>query len=156
MHAPGLPFAMGADMRPVAPFYSGDHAMKRLLTAALGLAIVGVMATASVARAAEDPTGTWKWEVKFNDKSHEVTLKLKLEGDKLTGAMVGGNGETAIEDASYKDGDISFSVTRERNGNKMTSKFSGKLSGDTITGKTEFERDGKSQSRDWEAKRAKE
>jgi len=130
--------------------------MKRLLTAAIGLAIVAVMATASVARAADDPTGTWKWEVKFNDQTHEVTLKLKLEGDKLTGAMSGRNGEIAIEDGQYKDGDLSFSITRERDGKKMTSKFSGKLTGDTITGKTEFERDGKSQSRDWEAKRAKE
>ena len=114
------------------------------------------MATASVARAADNPTGTWKWEVKFNDQSREVTLKLKLEGDKLTGSMSGRNGDTAIEDGKYKDGDISFSVTRERNGNKMTSKYSGKLSGDTIKGKTEFERNGQSQSRDWEAKRAKE
>ena len=87
--------------------------MKRLLTAALGLAIVAVTATASVARAADDPTGTWKWEVKFNDQSHEVTLKLKLEGDKLTGAMSGRNGDIAIADASFKDGAISFSITRE-------------------------------------------
>ena len=60
------------------------------------------MATPSVARAADDPTGTWKWEVKFNDQSHEVTLKLKLEGDKLTGAMSGRNGDTAIEDGQLQ------------------------------------------------------
>ena len=34
--------------------------------------------------------------------------------------------------------------------------YSGKVSGDTIKGKAESERDGKTQSRDWEAKRAKE
>jgi hypothetical protein len=32
----------------------------------------------------------------------------------------------------------------------------GKLSGDTIKGKSESERDGQVQSRDWEAKRATE
>lgn len=131
--------------------------MKRCLSAAIGLAILSVMATANVARAAENPTGTWKWEVKFNDQSREVTLKLKLEGEKLTGSMSGRNGsETEIQDGTFKDGDISFNLVRERNGNKMTSKFSGKLSGDTIKGKTEFERNGQSQSRDWEAKRVKE
>jgi hypothetical protein len=130
--------------------------MKRRLTAAVGLAIMAVVATAGVARAAENPTGTWKWEVKFNNQSRDVTLKLKLDGEKLTGSMSGRNGDTEIQDGQYKDGDISFSIVRERNGNKMTSKFSGKLSGDTIKGKTEFERNGQSQSRDWEAKRVKE
>jgi hypothetical protein len=86
-----------------------------------------------------------------------MTLKLKLEKHELSGAVVGRNGqETAIQDAKFKDGDVSFTVVRERNGQKMTSKFTGKVSGDTIKGKTEFQRDGQSQSRDWEAKRAKD
>ena len=84
------------------------------------------------------------------------TLKLKLEGDKLTGALIGRNAqETKIDDAKYKDGELSFSVARERNGQKMTSKYTGKLTGDTIKGKIEFERDGQPQSRDWDATRAK-
>lgn len=104
-----------------------------------------------------DPTGTWKWSVTFNGQTRETTLKLKLDGDKLTGAMVGRNGqETAIQDAQYKSGDISFTVVRERNGQKMTTKYTGKMSGDTIEGKREFQRDGESQSRDWEAKRVKD
>jgi hypothetical protein len=127
--------------------------MKRLVVALLVLVLVGM---ASHAWAAENPTGTWKWTVKFGDNTREMTLKLKLDGDKLTGAMVGREGqETAIQDAKYKDGDISFTVVRERNGQKMTSKYTGKQSGDTIKGKTEFQRDGNPQSRDWEAKRAK-
>jgi hypothetical protein len=128
--------------------------MKWLVLAIACVPTFGFVATAT---AADNPTGTWKWTVKFNDQSREMTLKLKLDGDKLTGAMVGReNKETAIDDAKYTDGDLSFSVTRERNGNKMTQKFSGKVSGDTIKGKIEFERDGKSQSRDWEAKKATE
>ena len=86
-----------------------------------------------------------------------MTLKLKLDGDKLTGAMVGQNGqETAIEDGQFKDGEVSFKVTRERQGNKITTKYAGKVSGDTIKGKIESERNGQPQSRDWEAKRAKD
>jgi hypothetical protein len=127
--------------------------MRRVVSA---LVVVAIVAIAAGVQAAENPTGTWKWEMKFNNQSHEVTLKLKLDGDKLTGALVGRNGETAIADATFKDDDLSFSVTRERNGNKMTSKYTGKISGDTIKGKISFERNGESQSRDWEAKRAKE
>lgn len=83
-----------------------------------------------------------------------MTLKLKLEGDVLTGAMVGRNGqETPIQEGTYKDGDLSFKVVRERNGQKMTSKYTGKVSDDTIKGKMEFERNGQPVTRDWEAKR---
>ena len=91
-----------------------------------------------------------------NDQKREVTLKLKLEGDKLTGAIVRrDNQETPIEDAKYKDGEITFKVTRERQGQKFTTKYQGKLSGDTITGKSERERDGNVMSTDWVAKRQK-
>lgn len=112
----------------------------------------------SVSQAAEsaDPTGTWKWSVTFNDQTRELTLKLKLEGDKLSGVMLGrDNQETPIEDASFKDDEVAFAVTRERNGQKFTIKYKGKVSGDTIKGKSEFERNGEKQSRDWEAKREK-
>jgi hypothetical protein len=117
------------------------------------LAFVGM---ANTVRAAEDPTGTWKWSTTFGDKSIEATLKLKLEGDKLTGAYVGRNNtETPIEEGTFKDNKVSFKVTREFNNNKFTIKYSGTLAGDTITGKTEFDREGQTQSRDWVAKRQK-
>lgn len=110
----------------------------------------------SLAADEADPTGTWKWSVTFNNQTRDATLKLKLEGDKLTGAMLGRNNqETAIENATYKDGEVAFSVTRERNGQKFTSKYKGKVNGDTIKGTMEFERNGETRSRDWEAKREK-
>ena len=129
--------------------------MRRRELLALGLAFMGMV---GIVQAADkpDPTGTWKWSVTINDNKRDVTLKLKLEGDKLTGTMPGRNNtETAIDDASFKDGEVAFSVTRERNGQKFTTKYKGKLDGDTIKGKSESERDGKAQSRDWEAKREK-
>lgn len=133
--------------------------MKRF---ALGGLVVVFTALVGLAQAADDkakpdPTGTWKWSVTFNDQTREMTLKLKLEGDKLTGAMLGrDNAETKIDDASFKDGTVSFSVTRERNGQKFTTKYKGKLDGDTIKGTAESERDGQTRSREWEAKREKE
>ena len=109
--------------------------MKRLASAAIALAFVSLV---SQARAA-DPTGTWKWTTTFNNQTRESTVKLKLEGDKLTGVYVGGqsNTETPIEEASLKGDTVSFKVTRERNGQKFTTKYSGTLKEDTITGKSE-------------------
>ena len=127
--------------------------MKQLLAGTLVLAIV---MTAGMARAAESPTGTWKWEVKVNEQTIDLSLKLKQDGDKLTGALTGPGGDTEIQDGTYKDGDLSFTVVRERNGQKMTFKYTGKVSGDTIKGKTEIDRDGQTSSRDWEANRSKD
>ena len=129
--------------------------MKRREFLALGVAFVGL---AGLAHAADkpDPTGPWKWSITFNDQTRDVTLKLKLDGDKLTGAMLGrDNQETKIDDATFKDGEVAFSVTRERNGQKNTTKYKGKLDGDAIKGTIEMTRDGNTTNRDWNAKREK-
>lgn len=127
--------------------------MKRIAAAVVVLAFVGLV---SPLRAADDPTGTWKWETNFGGKARENTLKLKLDGDKLTGSMLGrDNQEIAIENASYKDGKVSFTITREFNNNKITSKYNGTLSGDSIKGKTETRFNDQDRTADWDAKRQK-
>jgi hypothetical protein len=126
--------------------------MKRVLTSIVALAII---AAAHSARAADDPSGTWKWQIMFNGQSIDLSLKLKLEGDKLTGTMTSPMGEVAIQDGAFKDGDVSFKVVRKgQDGTERTTKYSGKLSGDTIKGKAEFERNGQTMSREWEAKKS--
>jgi hypothetical protein len=128
--------------------------MKRFATAVVSL--LSLFVVSSVLAADADPTGTWKWTTTFNNQSREVTLKLKLDGGKLTGTMPGRNNtETAIEDGKFEGGKISFKVTRERNGQKNTTSYTGELKDDTIKGKAEGERNGEKFSRDWEAKREK-
>jgi len=127
--------------------------MKRFIAAVVVLVFVGLI---SPVIAAENPTGTWKWTASLGGQEREQTLTLKLDGDKLTGSMPGRDGQTtAISDGTYKDGNISFSITREFNGQKRTTKYKGAVSGDTITGKSERERDGQTTSTDWVAKRQK-
>jgi hypothetical protein len=126
------------------------------------VSMVVMMGLVATVRAADDkekanPTGTWKWTATFGDQTREQTVKLKADGEKLSGTMMGRNNtETPIEDGTFKNGEVSFKVTRERNGQKFTTKYHGKVSGDTIKGKRESERDGKTDSADWEAKREKE
>jgi hypothetical protein len=119
--------------------------------AAFGLLIVLGVGTPALAA---DPTGTWKWTVERNGQTFEPTLKLKLEGSSLTGTITGRQSDTPIEEGKFVDDVVSFKVTREFNGNKIVMAYEGKLSGDTIKGTTKFARDGETQSRDWEAKRA--
>ena len=65
--------------------------------------------------------------------------------------------ETEISDGKIKGEDVSFSVTREFNGNSFTIKYNGKLSGDSIKGKVERpgRNGGDPTTNDWEAKREK-
>lgn len=111
----------------------------------------------SVLAFAGDPTGTWKWSVPGRDgQPREVTLKLELKDGLLTGSMSGFRGETPISDASFKDDQIAFSVVREFNGNKLETKYQGKLDGDTLKGSSEGTgRDGQVTKREWTATRAK-
>ena len=126
--------------------------MKSLLSIGFCLATLSL---AAVATAADDPTGTWKYSIERGGQTREVTVTLKLEGDKLTGHVPGrDNTVTVIENGTYKDGEMSFTVTRERNGVKFTTKYTGKVSGDTITGKMESQREGQTQTRDWLAKKS--
>jgi len=126
----------------------------------LALLSFGVLVALAPAPARADDkanaNGTWKWSFTTqNGQTFETTLKLKQDGDKLTGTVTGRNNqETEIKDGKVKDDEVSFKVTRERNGQTFTQTYKGKVSGDTIKGKIEFERNGETQSRDWEAKRA--
>ncbi len=130
--------------------------MKKLALAGFLLGMFGLLATVHAADK-DDPTGTWKWKTKFGEKEFEQSVKLELKDGKLTGSMPGfgkAAKDTPIEDGKFKDGEVSFSVTRMRKDVKTTTKYTGKVSGDTIKGSTVREVDGKEQKTDWEAKRA--
>jgi hypothetical protein len=121
----------------------------------MAAAFAAVCLTSILALAA-DVAGTWKWSVPGRDgQPREFTLKLELKDGQLTGSLTGFRGETPISDASFKDGQVAFSVVREYNGNKVETKYQGQLDGDTIKGSAEGPgRDGQVTKRDWTATRA--
>ncbi|MBL9126518.1 MAG: hypothetical protein JNL97_02670 [Verrucomicrobiales bacterium] len=136
-----------------------------LATAAVALLVwsTPVASRAEDAKPAANPTGTWTWTTPGRNGGPErkSTLKLKAEGEKLTGKVSspGRDGQTMeseISDGKIKGDELEFKVVREFNGNKFVMAYKGKIAGDTIKGKTEFERQGEKQSRDWEAKREAE
>jgi hypothetical protein len=138
--------------------------MRTLLTLSL-LALLAAPASAEApkkepakadkaAPAKADPSGTWTWTVNTpNGQSFESTATFKREGDKVTGTVTGRRGDTAISDGQFKDGTLTFTVMREREGRKMVSKFSGKVDASAIKGTMTMDRGDGAQSRPWEAKR---
>lgn len=146
-----------------------QHTMQRILTPLIQTVVCLALTLGLAAQAQDDKkdkkksdaSGTWTWSRPGRDGGDPIksTLKLKVEGDKVTGTMSapgrqGGEArETEITDGKISGEDISFTVKRERQGNTFVAKYSGKITGDSIKGKIETEREGNTQSRDWEAKR---
>src|SRR3974377_1815504 len=103
--------------------------MRRLLTAALVVACNGFGGSARAGD--DDPTGTWNWTT----PKGVGTLKLKLEGNKVTGVMVRKAGNLKVEDGIFRGGAISFRVPGGTPGGQpMVHMYQGKLIGDTIKG----------------------
>ena len=60
-----------------------------------------------------------------------------------------------ITDGKIAGDMLTFTVTRETPNGKFTTKYNGKVEGDTIKGKIAMDRGGQTTERDWEAKRQK-
>lgn len=83
---------------------------------------------------AVDPTGNWKWEYSLNDDPTEFTLNLHWDGKELTGKYTAFGKTTDIEDATFKDGKLSFISKREFSDNEFTVAFAGELKPNDIEG----------------------
>ena len=121
---------------------------------------VGLMTMAHAQGTKVDPSGTWTWATpgRNGGPSRTNTLVLKYSNMALTGSLAtpGRGGETTktdISDGKLAGDQISFNVTREFNGNSMTTGYAGTVTADAIKGKITTERNGEKRSRDWEAKR---
>src|SRR6266853_1983222 len=110
---------------------------------------------------AQEPTnapsleGTWKWTFTMPDGGLVTPrLKLKRDGDQLTGTSRFRAGtETPITNLTVNGDEVSFQVVRERDGQEITTRYTGKWNGDAISGKVASNWNGEDQSYDWEARR---
>lgn len=119
------------------------------------LAVVGLTLVLSATASAADPTGTWAWTIERPERTIDVKLDLKLEGDKLTGKVYSNDRETEISDGKFAKDEVSFKTVRERNGIKFVISYKGKVEGDKLTGTIEFETPDQKRELPWEAKREK-
>ncbi|HZL79022.1 MAG TPA: hypothetical protein VFC17_09220 [Candidatus Limnocylindrales bacterium] len=144
--------------------------MKKIFIPVLAgfLAVTGL--TIRAAEAGVNPTGTWR-VAQVPKSTYEPILKLKLDGDKLTGTITRNTGTKIevlpIEEGKLKGSEISFTthffsqvikngVIQPADTNHMSHwKFQGTISGDDIKGNVEKESPVGSRIQDWEAKRAK-
>jgi hypothetical protein len=136
--------------------------MQRIITKAL--AALALAFTMTLSAQAADANGTWTWTQpgRNGGPDRTTTLKLKSEGDKVTGEISPfreGGEPVKITDGKITGDEVTFKIARPgRNGGAgITQTYTGKLSGDSIKGKVSFKnQQGEDQSRDWEAKRKKD
>jgi hypothetical protein len=99
-------------------------------------------AVAAAFAADASPAGTWTWTGGARQgKEIAITLKLDYANGKLSGFLLAPSGgqfpDTPIAEASFEGGVVRFQVKREASGVSVTTRFEGKLEGDTIKGTTE-------------------
>ena len=107
---------------------------KKLLFVTTLLLVGGLVAFAA------DVTGKWTYEQPAQGQrpARQMTITLKQDGSTLTGSVPGmGRGGQEAPPVEIKngkvDGDkVSFDVVREFNGNTMTTKYEGTVSGDEM------------------------
>jgi hypothetical protein len=123
-----------------------DFMRKRLPLAAFLLVALLLPLSARMAGAADAPTsqpstdasGTWKWTAPGPGGDIDFVLKIKQDGDKLTGTMSGFNGdESPIADGKIEDGKLTFKVVRDFNGNQITTQYTATLENGELKGKSE-------------------
>jgi len=101
--------------------------MKKLLL------LIATFTLASVVAFAADITGKWVGDANAGGKGGPPTFNFKQDGSTLTGSQEGGRGGPVDISNAKLDGDnISFEVTREFNGNSITTKYHGTISGNTM------------------------
>src|SRR5688500_1766819 len=110
--------------------------MKRCMLICAALALAAFTSFGADTNAA----GIWKWSL--TEQTGETILTLKQEGEKLTVNYTNQFGKAEIREGSLKGSDIGFKVKREFNGQEFVIKYAGKLAGDKITGKAEFDING--------------
>jgi hypothetical protein len=82
---------------------------------------------------ATDVNGKWTAQVSGRDGlRQDITFTFKVEGHKLTGMVSGRQGDTPIADGKISGDEISFAVTRERQGATIKQLYKGEVAGDEI------------------------
>jgi hypothetical protein len=100
-------------------------------------ALAALLLVAAFSALAADMTGTWAFSVDTPNGKRESTIDFKQDGEKLTGTVHGQMGDTPLA-GSVKGSDVSWSVTREFNGQSFRIDYTGKVEGSKMSGNLKF------------------
>jgi hypothetical protein len=111
--------------------FEGEDMMKTLKVCLL---FVCLLALPSLASAQSSVNGSWSGEVQGGRGPQTISMNLKADGEKLTGALTGGRGDIPLEDGSISGATLKFKTKLPgRNGGAdVMMTWTGTLKGDEI------------------------
>ena len=115
---------------------------------ALAVAFVALLAAPAVAQT--NLTGDWEVTINSPQGANSSTCTLKQDGDKVSGVLKSPMGELPFSGGTLTGDQLKFAFTVNVQGQGLEITLTGKVDGDTITGKAEFGGFGEG---DWTAKR---
>jgi len=116
-----------------------------------GLAVLFVALLTAPAFAQANLTGDWDVTIQSPQGANTVKVTLKQDGDKVSGLFKSPMGELPFTGGTLTGDDLKFAFTVPVQGQPLEITLTGKVAGDTISGKAEFGGFGEG---DWTAKRA--
>ncbi|HVF88655.1 MAG TPA: hypothetical protein VNH22_01230 [Blastocatellia bacterium] len=124
--------------------------MKRVFGSALALALLCAAAVLANAQGGINVGGEWDMTINSPQGTNKVLLRLKQEGDKLSGTVKNARGEAPLTSAAIKGNDVTIVMTIQFQGGDMVITYTGKAEKDSIKGEADF---GGLATGDWSAVR---
>jgi hypothetical protein len=75
-----------------------------------------------------------EWDVQTEDGQYTFVFVFSLEGETLKGLFKGTSGDSEMEDLSFSDDELSFTVNIDAGGQAMTIEYIATIKGDTLEG----------------------
>lgn len=104
-----------------------------------------------LASAQTNVAGNWDVTINSPQGSNTSQVVFKQDGDKVSGVLKGRGGELPFEGGTLTGNDLKFSFTINTQGMALPITLTGKVEGETMSGKADF---GGFAEGDWTAKRA--
>ena len=96
--------------------------------------------------------GRWQWRTPVDGAALETELTVQQTFQELRGTASFGGGPARVEDPRLRGDEIRFTLVGQVNGRAVRQEFAGRISGDTIRGKTRVPN--AESGIEWQAKRA--
>ena len=113
-------------------------------------------------REPDSPTGVWRWvsgrrpPPGTRTRGPDTKGTFKLEGEKVIGKVTFAGHDLELKHGRFHIREFSFQTIRERDGEKTTTSYRGKIEGDTLKGQIETDTGREIRTRAWEATRVEE
>jgi len=79
------------------------------------------------------------WDVETESGTYTFVFEFFMDKGTLAGKFTGSSGEVEMEDLTYENGDLTFSVNVDAGGSGMTIDFSATIDGSSLTGMLSLE-----------------